>query len=193
MLIRGSPDGLRHPHPQLVAIPGMGGRDPSEQVVTIIGMLEGSNRSRVTGTAANSARDLFEAGLNEAASVEHGLWALDQHDDGAIISPGPYSGSIVSEMQASIDRTVAWSITSRCWWQKSIDGSAVAKPWEMRVIVPPRSVGRQNGIGSGGQRVRPVMRYHSVMAGAAVTAIAARDRSQPWSRRTGDTDRYDVR
>jgi hypothetical protein len=33
MLIRGSPDGLRHPHPQLVAIPGMGGRDPSERVV----------------------------------------------------------------------------------------------------------------------------------------------------------------
>jgi hypothetical protein len=88
MLIRGSPDGLHHPHPQLVAIPEMGGRDPSEQVVTIVGMLEGSNRSRVTGTAANSARDLFEAGLNEAASVEHGLWVLDQHDDGAIISLG---------------------------------------------------------------------------------------------------------
>jgi hypothetical protein len=67
---------------------GTGGRDPSEQVVTIVGMLEGSNRSRVTGTAANSARDLFEAGLNEAASVEHGLWVLDQHDDGAIISLG---------------------------------------------------------------------------------------------------------
>ena len=33
MLIRGSPDGLRHPHPQLVAIPEMGGRDPSERVV----------------------------------------------------------------------------------------------------------------------------------------------------------------
>jgi hypothetical protein len=32
-----------------------------------IGMLEGSNRSRVAGIAANSARDLFEAGLNEAA------------------------------------------------------------------------------------------------------------------------------
>ena len=44
--------------------------------------------TRVTGTAANSARDLFEAGLNEAASVEHGLWVLDQHDDGAIISLG---------------------------------------------------------------------------------------------------------
>jgi hypothetical protein len=55
---------------------------------TCIGLLEGSNRSRVTGTAANSARDLFEAGLNEAASVEHGLWVLDQHDDGAIISLG---------------------------------------------------------------------------------------------------------
>src|SRR6185437_8151828 len=31
------------------------------------GMLEGSNRSRVTDLAASSARDLFEAGLNEAA------------------------------------------------------------------------------------------------------------------------------
>jgi hypothetical protein len=33
-----------------------------------VGMLEGSNRSRVTDLAARSARDLFEAGLNEAAS-----------------------------------------------------------------------------------------------------------------------------
>src|SRR5580704_3363680 len=33
MLFRGSPNGLRHSHPQLVAIPGMGGRDPSERVV----------------------------------------------------------------------------------------------------------------------------------------------------------------
>ena len=33
MLIRGSPNGLLHPHPQLVAVPGMGGRDPSERVV----------------------------------------------------------------------------------------------------------------------------------------------------------------
>src|SRR6516164_5380527 len=155
------PHPLRQEIPVQRLSPGGGAATPAQRVRS---MLEGSNRSRVTGTAANSARDLFEAGLNEAASVEHGLWALDQHDDGAIISPGPYSGSIVSEMQASIDRTVAWSITSRCWWQKSIDGSAVAKPWEMRVIVPPRSVGRQNGIGSGGQRVRPVMRYHSVMA-----------------------------
>jgi hypothetical protein len=68
MLIRGSPNSLRHPHPQLVAIP--------EWVVAIrrngwspsIGMLEGSNRSRVPGIDASSARDLFEAGLNEAAS-----------------------------------------------------------------------------------------------------------------------------
>jgi hypothetical protein len=30
-------------------------------------MHEGSNRSRVTHIAADSARDLFEAGLNEAA------------------------------------------------------------------------------------------------------------------------------
>jgi hypothetical protein len=56
----------------------------------------------------------------------------------SIMSPRQYSGSIVSKMQASIDRTVAWSITSRCWWQKSIDGSAVAKPWETRVIVPAK-------------------------------------------------------
>jgi hypothetical protein len=49
-----------------------------ERRATSAGMLEGSNRSRVTCIAANSARDLFEAGLNEAASVEHGLWALDQ-------------------------------------------------------------------------------------------------------------------
>jgi hypothetical protein len=37
-------------------------------LANVVGMLEGSNRSRVTGIAANSARDLFEAGLNEAAS-----------------------------------------------------------------------------------------------------------------------------
>jgi hypothetical protein len=33
----------------------------------MVGMLEGSNRSRVTDIAKSSARDLFEAGLNEAA------------------------------------------------------------------------------------------------------------------------------
>jgi len=67
----------------------MGDRDRLERLIGIAGMLEGSNRSRVTGIAANSARDLFEAGLNEAASVEHGLWALDQRDDGSIIHLGP--------------------------------------------------------------------------------------------------------
>jgi transposase len=33
-----------------------------------VGIIEGSNRSRVTDLDANAARDLFEAGLNEAAS-----------------------------------------------------------------------------------------------------------------------------
>src|SRR5215813_4435216 len=55
--------------------PSTGCRDRPESVVAIrrnawsssIGMLEGSSRSRVTGIAANSARDLLEAGLNEAA------------------------------------------------------------------------------------------------------------------------------
>jgi hypothetical protein len=70
----------------------------------MIGMLEGSNRSRVTGIAPNSARDLFEAGLNEAAFVEHCLWALDQRDDGAIMSPRPQSGSIANKIPA-IDRS----------------------------------------------------------------------------------------
>jgi hypothetical protein len=51
-------------------------------------MLEGSNRSRVTGVATGSARDLFEAGLNEAA-VEHDLWGLDRNDDGAMICSAP--------------------------------------------------------------------------------------------------------
>ena len=69
-----------------------------------IGMLEGSNRSRVTGIAPNFARDLFEAGLNEAAFVEQGLWALDQRDDGAIMSPRPQSGSIANKIPA-IDRS----------------------------------------------------------------------------------------
>jgi hypothetical protein len=69
-----------------------------------VGMLEGSNRSRVTGIARNSVRDLFEAGLNEAAFVEHCLWALDQRDDGAIMSPRPQSGSIANKIPA-IDRS----------------------------------------------------------------------------------------
>jgi len=33
-----------------------------------VGIIEGSNRSRVTDLAASAARDLFEPGLNEAAS-----------------------------------------------------------------------------------------------------------------------------
>jgi hypothetical protein len=72
-----------------------GAANPAQRVRS---MLEGSNRSRVTGIVANSARDLFEAGLNEAASVEHCLWALDQRDDGAIISSKPQSRSIASKM-----------------------------------------------------------------------------------------------
>jgi hypothetical protein len=70
----------------------------AEWRVRRVGMLEGSNRSRVTGIVANSARDLFEAGLNEAASVEHCLWALDQRDDLAIISSKPRSSSIANKM-----------------------------------------------------------------------------------------------
>jgi hypothetical protein len=35
MPIRGSPNGARHPYPQVVAIPRSRGRDPSEQVVAI--------------------------------------------------------------------------------------------------------------------------------------------------------------
>src|SRR6476660_7039919 len=53
------------------------GCDRSERVVTIAGMPEGSNRSRVMDFAASAARDLFEAGLNEAASCGPDLWALD--------------------------------------------------------------------------------------------------------------------
>ncbi|GEC56728.1 transposase [Bradyrhizobium japonicum] len=37
-----------------------------------VGILEASNRSRVADLAASPARDLFEAGLNEAASCERG-------------------------------------------------------------------------------------------------------------------------
>lgn len=83
---------------------GTRGRVQSESPAAIVGMLEGSNRSRVTGIVANSARDLFEAGLSEAAFVEHCLWALDQRDDGAIMSPRPHSGSIANKIPA-IDRS----------------------------------------------------------------------------------------
>jgi len=71
---------------------GIDGRHASEPVVFFVGMLEGSNRFRVTGIAANSARDLFEAGLNEAASVEHSLWALNQRDGGTVMASEPYGG-----------------------------------------------------------------------------------------------------
>ena len=35
MPIRGSPNGARHPRPQVVRSPGIGGRDPSERLVVI--------------------------------------------------------------------------------------------------------------------------------------------------------------
>jgi hypothetical protein len=38
-----------------------------ERLITIPGMREASNRSRVTDLSPSTARDLFEAGLNEAA------------------------------------------------------------------------------------------------------------------------------
>ena len=68
MPIRGSPNAARHPRPQA-------GRERPEWVVAIsrnawsqsIGMPEASNWSRVTDIAPRSARDQFEAGLNEAA------------------------------------------------------------------------------------------------------------------------------
>ena len=50
MLIRGSPDGLHHPHPQLVAIPEMGGRDPSERVVAF-------NRNEWSRSIGSAGRD----------------------------------------------------------------------------------------------------------------------------------------
>jgi hypothetical protein len=50
MLIRGSPDGLRHTHPQLVAIPEMGGRDPSERVVAF-------NRNEWSRSIGSAGRD----------------------------------------------------------------------------------------------------------------------------------------
>jgi hypothetical protein len=75
---------------------GTGGRDPSERVVTIAGMLEGSNRSRVTGPRPSLARDLFEAGLNEAASWLKGLWAFDPGRPilGEVLKPAEF-GAIV--------------------------------------------------------------------------------------------------
>ena len=57
MLIRGSPDGLRHPHPQLVAIPGMGGRDPSERVVAF----NRNEWSRSIGTPGRNQSELLVA------------------------------------------------------------------------------------------------------------------------------------
>ena len=61
MPIRGSPNGTHNLRPQ-------GGRDRPEWVVAINRNDEGSNRARITSIAAGSARDRFEAGLNEAAS-----------------------------------------------------------------------------------------------------------------------------
>ncbi|MCP1845999.1 hypothetical protein ACVIHI_008540 [Bradyrhizobium sp. USDA 4524] len=48
------------------------GFTPSETARDQIGILEGSNRSRVKDLAASRARDLFEPGLNEDASCGHG-------------------------------------------------------------------------------------------------------------------------
>jgi hypothetical protein len=47
--------------------------------------LEASSWSRVTDVAASSARDQLEAGLNEAASGEHALWALVSRTGGAVM------------------------------------------------------------------------------------------------------------
>ena len=44
-----------------------GSRRRPHEFMRPVSMLEGSNRLRVTDLAASSARDLFEAGLNEAA------------------------------------------------------------------------------------------------------------------------------
>ena len=49
----------------------------NDELIGLIGMLEGSNRPRVTDPAASSARDLFEAGLNEAAVGRTTLWAFE--------------------------------------------------------------------------------------------------------------------
>jgi hypothetical protein len=47
-------------------------------VVVLTGIPEASNRSRVTNPSPRSARDLFEAALNEAACGLTGpLWALE--------------------------------------------------------------------------------------------------------------------
>ena len=72
----------RHPSSQLPPAGEMAQRSdltPSETARsnrnaarTMPGILEGSNRSRVADLAASPARDLFEAGLNEAASCERG-------------------------------------------------------------------------------------------------------------------------
>src|SRR5262249_21949868 len=56
--------------------PGMVRAIVSEWSGEIISMPEASNRSRVTDVAPGPLRDLFEAGLNEAASCGPDLWAL---------------------------------------------------------------------------------------------------------------------
>ena len=45
-------------------------------MVAIVGMAEGSNRSRAAALQAIIGRDLFEAGLNEAAVGCAALWAF---------------------------------------------------------------------------------------------------------------------
>ena len=48
-------------------------------------MHEGSNRSRVTHIAVGSARDLFEAGLNEPPGIDRALWAFKPSAGGSMI------------------------------------------------------------------------------------------------------------
>jgi hypothetical protein len=53
-------------------------------------MPEASNRSRVTDLAAGAARDLFEAGLNEAASGELGTYGR------SFYAPGGYGDAMLA-------------------------------------------------------------------------------------------------
>jgi hypothetical protein len=55
--------------------PGTVGEIIPKWWATSSGMLEASSWSRVTDVAASSTRDQLGAGLNEAASGEHTLWA----------------------------------------------------------------------------------------------------------------------
>lgn len=74
MPIRRSPNGAHHPRPQP-------GRDHPEQVVAINRNAEGSNRSRGLRGGRGLRRDLFEAGLNEAAVSCAALWAFKPSAD----------------------------------------------------------------------------------------------------------------